>query len=111
MNHSKVKRAAYRPYGGDLQIVEPLARLHTIITSKSRPHTQYLDEEGSTGGFAFGRSRDIIEGFCAAAGLPIAISAPSNWKRLVGAAPTKPGDGRAEAALIAIAAMSTRERA
>jgi crossover junction endodeoxyribonuclease RuvC len=78
----------------------------------------------------FGRSRGVIEGVCAAAGLPIAFLTPAYWKRLVGIAPGKEGakdaarslalrrwpshaatfarvkdDGRAEAALIAVAGL------
>jgi hypothetical protein len=84
--------------------------------------------EGPTGAFAFGRSRG--EGICAAAGLPVAFLTPAHWKRLVGIAPGKEGakdaarseairrwpghaatfarvrdDGRAEAALIAVAGL------
>jgi crossover junction endodeoxyribonuclease RuvC len=86
--------------------------------------------EGPTGAFAFGRSRGVIEGVCAAAGLPVAFLTPAHWKRLVGIPPGKEGakdaarseairrwpghaatfarvkdDGRAEAALIAIAGL------
>ena len=86
--------------------------------------------EGPTGAFAFGRSRGVIEGVCAAAGLPVAFLTPAHWKRLVGIAPGKEGakdaarsqalrrwpghaatfarvkdDGRAEAALIAVAGI------
>ena len=86
--------------------------------------------EGPTGAFSFGRSRGVIEGVCAAAGLPVAFLTPAHWKRLVGIAPGKEGakdagrseairrwpghaatfarvkdDGRAEAALIAIAGL------
>lgn len=86
--------------------------------------------EGAVGAFAFGRSRGIIEGVCAAAGLPVAFLTPATWKRAVGIAPGKEGakdaarseairrwpahaalfarvkdDGRAEAALIAVAGL------
>ena len=86
--------------------------------------------EGPTGAFAFGRSRGVIEGVCAAAGLPVAFLTPAHWKRLVGIAPGKEGakdaarseairrwpahaalfarvrdDGRAEAALIVVAGL------
>ena len=86
--------------------------------------------EGPTGAFAFGRSRGVIEGVCAAAGLPVAFLTPAHWKRLVGIAPGKEGakdaaraeairrwpahaslfarvkdDGRAESALIAVAGL------
>lgn len=86
--------------------------------------------EGPTGAFAFGRSRGVVEGVLGAAGVPAAMIAPAAWKRLVGIAPGKDGakdaarseairrwpaqaslfarvkdDGRAEAALIAVAGM------
>ena len=86
--------------------------------------------EGPTGAFAFGRSRGVIEGVCAAAGLPVTFITPPTWKRAVGIPAGKDGakdaarseairrwpdkaalfarlkdDGRAEAALIAVAGM------
>jgi len=86
--------------------------------------------EGPTGAFAFGRSRGVIEGVCAAAGLPVSFITPPVWKRAVGIQPGKDGakdaarseairrwpdkaglfarvkdDGRAESALIAVAGM------
>lgn len=87
-------------------------------------------KEGAVGAFAFGRSRGVVEGILAAAGLPVAFLTPSHWKRLVGIGPGKAGakdfarseairrwpshaalfarakdDGRAEAALIAVAGL------
>ncbi|WP_363347144.1 hypothetical protein [Methylocystis echinoides] len=87
-------------------------------------------KEGPTGAFAFGRSKGVIEGVCAAVGLPVAFLTPSAWKREVGIPPGKDGakdaarseairrwpskaeffarvkdDGRAEAALIATAGL------
>jgi crossover junction endodeoxyribonuclease RuvC len=92
--------------------------------------------EGPTGAFAFGRSRGVIEGVCAAAGLPVAFLTPPVWKREVGIPPGKDGskdaarseairrwpgqanlfarvkdDGRAEAALIGIAGLMRKEGA
>jgi crossover junction endodeoxyribonuclease RuvC len=86
--------------------------------------------EGPTGAFSFGRSKGVIEGVCAAAGLPVAFLTPPVWKRAVGIPPGKDGakdaarseairrwpgqatlfarvkdDGRAEAALIAVAGL------
>jgi crossover junction endodeoxyribonuclease RuvC len=86
--------------------------------------------EGAVGAFAFGRSRGVIEGVCGAAGVPLSFLTPSHWKRLVGIPPGKEGakdaarsgairrwpghaatfarvkdDGRAEAALIAVAGL------
>ena len=79
---------------------------------------------------AFGRSKGVIEGVCAAAGVPVAFITPSSWKRAIGIPPGKDGakdaarseairrwpgqaglfarvkdDGRAEAALIAVAGL------
>ena len=86
--------------------------------------------EGATGAFSFGRSKGVIEGVCAAAGLPVAFMTPPVWKRAVGIPPGRDGakdaarseairrwpgqaalfarvkdDGRAEAALIAVAGL------
>jgi hypothetical protein len=86
--------------------------------------------EGPTGAFSFGRSKGVIEGVCAAAGVPVAFITPSSWKRAIGIPPGKDGakdaarseairrwpgqaglfarvkdDGRAEAALIAVAGL------
>jgi crossover junction endodeoxyribonuclease RuvC len=47
--------------------------------------------EGAVGAFAFGRSRGIVEGVLAAAGIPITWIAPAQWKRLVGIPPGKDG--------------------
>jgi len=88
--------------------------------------------EGAVGAFAFGRSRGIIEGVLAAAGVRCQFLAPPAWKRAVGLPPgrdkdasraaaiqrwparaelfsRKKDDGVAEAALIAIAGL-VRER-
>lgn len=86
--------------------------------------------EGAVGAFAFGRARGVIEGVAGALGLPVAFITAPAWKRLVGIAPGKAGakdaaraeairrwpdqaglfarvkdDGRAEAALIALAGL------
>ena len=87
--------------------------------------------EGAVGAFGFGRSRGVIEGALAAAGIPVTMVAPPAWKRAAGIAPGKDGakdaarseairrwpshaelfarkkdDGRAEAALIALAGLA-----
>ena len=89
--------------------------------------------EGPTGAFSFGRSCGVIEGVCAAAGLPVAFLTPPTWKRAVGIPPSKDGakdaarseairrwpdraalfarvkdDGRAEAALVAVAGLARK---
>jgi crossover junction endodeoxyribonuclease RuvC len=91
--------------------------------------------EGAVGAFAFGRSRGVVEGVLAACGVAATHLAPPTWKRAVGipagrerakdAARSEAirrwpaqaslfarvkDDGRAEAALIAVAGM-LRERA
>jgi len=45
--------------------------------------------EGAVGAFAFARSRGIIEGVLAAAGIPVTWLAPAQWKRAVGIPPRK----------------------
>ena len=92
--------------------------------------------EGAVGAFAFGRSRGVIEGVLAAAGIPVQFITSPTWKRLVGIAPGKEGakdaarseairrwperaalfarvkdDGRAESALIAVAGRLRDARA
>ena len=86
--------------------------------------------ESSTGAFSFGRSRGVIEGVCAALSIPVTMLTPPRWKRIIGIAPGKGGkdaarseairrwpgraslfarksdDGRAEAALIAVAGLN-----
>ncbi len=86
--------------------------------------------EGPTSSFCFGRSRGVIEGACAALGLPIRFLTPPVWKRLIGIPPGKDGakdrsraeairrrpaqaglfarvkdDGRSDAALIGLAGI------
>ena len=86
--------------------------------------------EGAVGAFAFGRARGVIEGSCGALGIAVAFITPPCWKRAIGIPPGKDGakdaaraeairrwpdhaalfarvkdDGRAEAALIAIAGL------
>jgi len=96
-------------------------------------HVSARPKEGAVGAFAFGRSRGVIEGVLAAAGLPCKFLTPPAWKRAVGLAPgrdkdasraeairrwparadlfaRKKDDGKAEACLIAIAGL-VRERA
>jgi crossover junction endodeoxyribonuclease RuvC len=86
--------------------------------------------EGAAGAFAFGRSRGVIEGVLGAAGVPLTLLTPASWKRTIGIPPGREGakdlarseairrwpgqaqlfarskdDGRAEAALIAVAGL------
>lgn len=81
-----------------------------------------MPKQGVASSFKFGRSKGVVEGFFAGAGLPIRYVAPSKWKRDLGLTSDKgvcrqralelwphqtaafarvKDDGRAEAALIA----------
>jgi crossover junction endodeoxyribonuclease RuvC len=91
--------------------------------------------DGAVQAFAFGRCRGAIEGVAAALSIPVTFITPACWKRAVGIAAGKIGakdtarseairrwpahaalfarvkdDGRAEAALIAIAGMQREVR-
>jgi crossover junction endodeoxyribonuclease RuvC len=91
--------------------------------------------DGVVGAFGFGRSRGILEGVLAAAGIPVVMIAPPVWKRAASIPPgkehkdlararaiarwpaqaslfTRKADcDRAEAALIGVAGMMRRESA
>src|SRR5271166_3511632 len=92
-------------------------------------------KEGAVGAFSFGRCRGVIEGTCAGLGLPLQFLTPPAWKRIVGIAAGRDGakdaarseairrwpdkaslfarvrdDGRAEAALIAVAGLAREAR-
>ncbi len=91
-------------------------------------HVGVFPQDGLVGAFAFGRARGVVEGVCAGLFIPVEFITPPKWKRLVGIKPGKEGakdaarsraiqlwpgnaalfrrvkdDGRAEAALIAVA--------
>jgi hypothetical protein len=97
----------------------------------TRAYIEYVGArpgEGAVGAFAFGRSRGVVEGVLGTCGVPATHIAPAAWKRSVGlsfaskdAARSEairrwPGhanlfarvkdDGRAEAALIAVAGIA-----
>jgi crossover junction endodeoxyribonuclease RuvC len=57
--------------------------------------------DGSAAGFGFGRSRGIIEGVLAAAGIPLVMIAPPSWKRVAGIAPGKENKDSARSVAIA----------
>jgi crossover junction endodeoxyribonuclease RuvC len=109
-------------------LAELLARWHArgVACEYVGPRPQ----EGAVGAFSFGRCRGVVEGVAAALDLPIAFLTPPTWKRIVSIPPGKTGakdaarseairrwpnmaghfarkrdDGRAEAALIALAAI------
>ncbi len=112
------------------------AALLASIVRRWRPSRAFVEyvgarpKESPAGAFAFGRSKGIIEGVCASAGLPVTFLTPCVWKRAIGIPPGKDGakdaarseairrwpghaelfarvrdDGRAEAALIALAGL------
>ncbi len=66
------------------------APLLTSIIFKSHADHAFVEYvsarpgEGAVGAFAFGRSRGVIEGVLAAAGVPCSFLTPSCWKRTVG---------------------------
>ena len=91
--------------------------------------------EGAVGAFAFGRSRGVVEGVLGACAVAAAHIAPASWKRAVGLPAGRQGakdaarseaikrwpakaalfarvkdDGRAEAALIAVAGLMREGR-
>lgn len=93
-------------------------------------HTQAMPRDSSVSAFSFGRSRGVIEGVLASAGIATTFIAPAVWKRCVGIPAGKDGakdkarsiaiskwpdkaelfarkrdDGRAEAGLVAVAGM------
>jgi crossover junction endodeoxyribonuclease RuvC len=55
-------------------------------------------DEGGVSGFAFGRARGVVEGVCAAAGLPVTFITPASWKRTIGLAFGSKDSARSEAA-------------
>jgi hypothetical protein len=91
-------------------------------------HVAARPGERAVGAFAFGRARGVVEGVCAAAGVSVVFLTPACWKRTVAIAGAskdaarseairrwpgqaslfarKKDDGRAEAALIAVAGLA-----
>jgi crossover junction endodeoxyribonuclease RuvC len=57
--------------------------------------------DGTVGSFGFGRTRGIIEGVLAAAGVPVEMVAPPVWKRAAGIAPGKENKDSARSVAIA----------
>jgi crossover junction endodeoxyribonuclease RuvC len=57
--------------------------------------------DGSVAAFGFGRSRGVIEGVLAAAGVPVVMIAPPVWKRLAGIAAGKENKDAARSVAIA----------
>jgi crossover junction endodeoxyribonuclease RuvC len=97
-------------------------------------HVSARPGEGAVGAFSFGRARGVVEGVLAAAGVRCQFLTPACWKRAVGLPPgrdkdasrgaaiqrwpakaelfsRKKDDGRAEAALIAIAGLMRKGEA
>jgi hypothetical protein len=93
-------------------------------------HVSARPGEGAVGAFAFGRSRGVVEGVLAACGVPARFITPASWKRIIGLTlaskdaaraeairrwPAQANlfarvkdDGRAEAALIAVAGLARK---
>ena len=116
----------------------PLLTEIIALSRATRAYVEYVGArpgEGAVGAFAFGRSRGVVEGVLAALSIPVTFLTPPTWKRLVGIPPGKEGakdaarseairrwpekaalfarvkdDGRAEAALIAIAGLMREGR-
>ena len=115
------------------------APLLAIIIEESHAAKAYVEHvgprpgEGAVGAFAFGRARGVVEGACAARGIPITWLTAPQWKRLTNIPPgeakdqarseaikrwpdrarlfaRKCDDGRAEAALIAVAGLLREKR-
>jgi crossover junction endodeoxyribonuclease RuvC len=57
--------------------------------------------DGSVGAFGFGRSRGVIEGVLAAAGVPVQMIAPPTWKRIAGVGAGKEAKDSARSIAIA----------
>jgi crossover junction endodeoxyribonuclease RuvC len=107
--------------------------LHNILRDNRAEHAfvEYVGArpgEGAVGAFAFGRCRGIVEGVSGALSIPVSFITPASWKRAIGlpTGTTKDAsrsmaiarwpshaedfkrvkdDGRAEAALIAVAGL------
>ena len=114
-------------------LADLLARWHA-----SRAYVELVNArpgEGAVGAFSFGRSRGLVEGVLAAFNVPLRFLTPPTWKRVLGLPTGRPGtkdaarseairrwparavlfgrvkdDGRAEAALIAVAGMLRGQR-
>ncbi len=114
------------------------AALLANIIAGWQPSTAFIETvgarpgEGAVGAFAFGRSRGVVEGVLGAQAVPFAFITPATWKRTVGLALASKDaargeairrwpshaqkfarvkdDGRAEAALIAVAGLTRRTR-
>ena len=116
--------------GGRRSVNAPLLAEIIFKSHASEAFVEYVGArpgEGAVGAFAFGRSRGVIEGVLGAAGIPVGFITPAQWKRLCGLANASKDasrseairrwpahaalfsrvmdDGRAEAALIAVAGM------
>jgi crossover junction endodeoxyribonuclease RuvC len=82
------------------------ALLASIIyaTHASRAYCELVGPrptDGSAAGFGFGRTRGVIEGVLAAAGIPLTMIAPPTWKRSAGIAPGRENKDSARSVAIA----------
>jgi crossover junction endodeoxyribonuclease RuvC len=123
---------------GRRSVNAPLLAEIILKCTATAAYVEYVSarpKEGGVGAFAFGRARGVTEGVLAGAGLPVTFLTPQVWKRVIGIPPGKDGakdlarseairrwpahaglfarvkdDGRAEAALIAIAGIAREAR-
>jgi crossover junction endodeoxyribonuclease RuvC len=85
---------------GRRAINAPLLASIIFASHATRAFVEHLSArpgEGPTGAFAFGRSRGVIEGVLAAAGIPCQFLTPASWKRAVGLTLASKDAARAEA--------------
>jgi crossover junction endodeoxyribonuclease RuvC len=125
------------PHGRPTVNAPLLARI-IAVSSASHAYVELINArpgEGPVGAFSFGRSRGCIEGVLGAREVPMTLIMPQVWKREVGIPPGAAGaknaaraeairrwpskaymfarardDGRAEAALIAVAGLQRDRR-
>jgi crossover junction endodeoxyribonuclease RuvC len=62
-------------------------------------HVSARPGEGAVGAFAFGRSRGVVEGVLAAAGVRCQFLTPAFWKRTIGLPPGRDKDASRAAAI------------
>ena len=77
-------------------LVRRWAPRHAIVE-----HVSARPGEGAVGAFAFGRSRGVVEGTLASAGVIIQFTTPAAWKRKAGIAPGRENKDRARSLAIA----------
>ena len=102
--------------GGKLRSRVSAARLAALLLFPRADHV-YIENvnarpmEGAAGAFAFGKACGVLEGVCAALGLPCTLITPAEWKRAI-RCPADKGAARKRACELfpASAAMFARVR-